>query len=63
MAVNDLRKSLRGIDGNFIIVLAAHDGLTGKATSAHAIDEDEISSWNEDTKTTDFNEKMFVISS
>ena len=63
MTVNDLRKAMRGVSGDAVIVLSAHDAVTGKASFATQIEEQNIKDWNEDTGTNDFHENMFVISS
>lgn len=63
MKVKDLKRKLRGIPDDYVVVLSAHDAVTGKACSAEEIDEDCINSWNEDTLTSDFHSRMFVISS
>jgi len=63
LTVGQLKKKLRGVSDKTIIVLSAHDSVTGKASFANMIDSDQIQSWNEDTMTNDFNHDMFVISS
>lgn len=63
MTVAELQKKLRRAPKDAVVVLAAHDAVTGKACGADMICEDDIRSWNEDTNTDDFNPNMFVISS